>query len=633
MNLLTNLLRRLWKPNPRVRRRPQMTNEVLEDRVLLSGSPLPVLMVIADGQDFYYKEYGDTRASLEAAGLGVVVSARTTNPSTPHANSGQGWDGGIVVPDIALANVDSADYSAIVFVGGWGSSMYQYDFPGDYNNDLYDGDLATKQVVNDLINEFYDADKTLGFICHATTVGAWSRVDGASLFQGRQVSVPYIGSPAVLYNGWWYGDMGLGQYEQAVANGAIANTAPGQYGADPVSPVDDVVVDETNGVTVITAENWDSATTFGATIAQVVIAAAQPDNQAPTASDAIWQINEHSSAGTLVGTVIASDSDIGQSLNYSIISGNEAGVFSIDSATGAITVANSALLNFETTPVFNLQVQVTDNAADPLTATANITVQLNDVVEPPPASVHLYGKDLVVRGTSAADTVYIWSGQTAQNVFVWMNGVFYGGFNVPQDGRTVVYGDDGNDQIYATDARSSVAIFGQGGHDRITGGSANDLLDGGAGVDVIWANAGDDLIRGGLDDDYLFGLEGNDILIGGDGNDRIEGGVGLDVLIGGRGSDYMKGGEDDDLLIGGYTSYDDTDEFVVGMSLVFSSGGSSSARSDAIFGSSGQAGLLTLGVNYHDDFAPDVMCGGTGSNLFAVGSTDSPYGTLEDWYV
>lgn len=23
---------------------------------------------------------------------------------------------------------------AIVFVGGWGSSMYQYDFPGDYSN-------------------------------------------------------------------------------------------------------------------------------------------------------------------------------------------------------------------------------------------------------------------------------------------------------------------------------------------------------------------------------------------------------------------------------------------------------------------------------------------------------------------
>ena len=23
-------------------------------------------------------------------------------------------------------------YETIVFVGGWGSSMYQYDFPGDY---------------------------------------------------------------------------------------------------------------------------------------------------------------------------------------------------------------------------------------------------------------------------------------------------------------------------------------------------------------------------------------------------------------------------------------------------------------------------------------------------------------------
>ncbi|MCA9032173.1 MAG: cadherin domain-containing protein, partial [Planctomycetaceae bacterium] len=545
MNLLTKLFGNLWKPNPRVRRRNHMTTEVFEDRVLLSGSPLPVLMVVADQQDFYYQEYGDTRNSIEASGLEVIVAATSTNPTTPHPNSGQGNDGGVVTPDIALADVNAADYSAIVFVGGWGSSMYQYDFPGDYNNSLYDGDLATKVVVNDLINDFADADKPLGFICHATMIGAWSDVDGQSLFQGRQVSVPYVGSPAVLYQGMWYGNGVLGQYEQAVANGAIANTASGQYGADPFSAVDDVVIDHTNGITVITAENWDSAALFGTTIAQTVIDQAEPENQAPTASDALWAIDEHSAVGTSVGTVVASDPDVGQTLEYAIISGNEAGVFNINSATGEITVANSNLLNFETTPQFNLQVQVTDNATTPLNATANVTIQLNNIVEPPPASVYQFGTDLIVRGTNSDDTIYVWSGQTAQNVFVWMNGVFYGGFNVPEEGRTVVYGSDGNDQIYATDARSSVAIFGEAGHDRITGGSESDLLDGGDGVDVIWANGGNDIIRGGRERDYLFGNDGNDVILGGEGNDHMEGGTGLDILIGGRGSDYMKGGDDD----------------------------------------------------------------------------------------
>ena len=44
----------------------------------------------------------------------------------------------------------------------------------------------------------------------------------------------------------------------------------------------------------------------------------------------------------------------GQPLTYSIAAGNVGGAFAIDSATGAIKVANSAALDFETTPVFNL---------------------------------------------------------------------------------------------------------------------------------------------------------------------------------------------------------------------------------------------------------------------------------------
>jgi putative intracellular protease/amidase len=103
-------------------------------------------------------------------------SPRQRHPrQRPHQNSGQGWESGIVVPDLALSQVNEDDYSAIVFVGGWGSSMYQSTaFPGDYFNDHYDGDVATKTLVNNLIGEFDAAEKYLGFICHATTIAAWS---------------------------------------------------------------------------------------------------------------------------------------------------------------------------------------------------------------------------------------------------------------------------------------------------------------------------------------------------------------------------------------------------------------------------------------------------------------------------
>ena len=56
----------------------------------------------------------------------VAHAHALTDADLDHIN------GGNVRPDLALSDVKAEDYSAIVFVGGWGSSMYQYDFPGDY---------------------------------------------------------------------------------------------------------------------------------------------------------------------------------------------------------------------------------------------------------------------------------------------------------------------------------------------------------------------------------------------------------------------------------------------------------------------------------------------------------------------
>jgi putative intracellular protease/amidase len=602
--------------------------EVLEQRRVLSADTLPVLMVIADQQDFYYQEYNDTRNSIEAAGLTVDVAATTTAPSTPHWNSGQGAGDGIVVPDLTLASVNEDDYSAIVFVGGWGSSMYQYAFPGDYSNNRYDGDAATKEIVNDLITEFDAAEKHLGFICHATTIAAWSRIDGVSLMNGKQVSVPYVGSPAVLYNGMLYGSGHLGQYEQAFDNGATPNMVSGQYG-DPTTATDDVVVDGR----LITAENWDSAAYFGQTIAeQVILAAAPAENSAPVASDSVMQVSENSTAGTWVGTVNASDPDVGQTLSYSIVGGNTNGAFAIDAASGVITVDNAATLDFEAYPVFQLQILVSDDAEAPLSDTATITVELLDVNETPPASVYAVGDDLIVKGTDADYLFYFWSGQTAEQVFVWMNGVAYGSWVLPESGRTIVYAGAGDDSVYATDAASSVSIFGQDGHDRITGGSASDLLDGGNGWDRVWGNQGDDLIRGGADRDFLFGREGNDIILGGDGDDYVEGNEGRDIVIGGMGSDYMKGGADQDLLIGGFTDLDDDELLLRSLNLMWNSQDSFAARVAALQSGSQPGTPLLAGSTVHDDNSADIMCSGEDADLFFIGFADNPYDDEDDLF-
>lgn len=103
-----------------------------------------------------------------------------------------------------------------------------------------------------------------------------------------------------------------------------------------------------------------------------------PVNDAPTLSEATFVMAENSGVGTTAGSVTGADVD-GDPLTYQIVSDNSSGAFAIDAATGAIRVANSLPLDFETAPEFILTVQVADAAG--LFATATVIVTLSDVDE------------------------------------------------------------------------------------------------------------------------------------------------------------------------------------------------------------------------------------------------------------
>jgi Ca2+-binding RTX toxin-like protein len=637
--------------------------EQLEKREVFA--PLPVLMVIADQQHFFYQEYGDTKLSLEAAGLTVQVAATTTQPSTPHFGSNEPADGGVVTPDLPLSAVNAEDYSAIVFVGGWGSSMYQYAFNGNYSEGFYNGDPATKAIVNNLINDFIDQDKYVSAICHATTVLAYARVDGVSPVAGKLVATPQGGvtqggGPAVFYNGVYYGYYQLAQRTMMEWNGAIVSdhAAVGL----PDTTADDVIVDGK----IITAEDNISALEFGAVIAEHIwaddvppppvnnapviadqefsldeipplgttagvvvasdvdvgqslsyaiiggntnaafaidsvtgelnvvfpdgidfettpvfellvrvtdsgdpalfsdatvtvnvefVAPPPPVNNAPAIGAQAFALTENSAVGTSVGSVVASDSDVGQTLSYAIVGGNMNGAFMINAATGHLSVANAGAIDFETTPVFNLTVRVTDNGDPALFSDATVTVNLGNVNEPPPGPVSHSGPDVLIQGTAGTDYIYVWSNGAGQPM-AWIAGQVHGPFNLGPGGRVIVFGGDGNDYIYATDSHTPVTIYGEGGHDVITGGHADDVIDGGNGYDRISGMAGNDQLFAGANGAMLDGGDGNDLLVGGAADDQLFGRAGNDILIGGNGHDNLEGGNGEDLLIGRATSYD-----------------------------------------------------------------------------
>lgn len=93
-----------------------------------------------------------------------------------------------------------------------------------------------------------------------------------------------------------------------------------------------------------------------------------------------YTIAENSANGQTVGRVTARDAE-SNTITYSITGGTGAAAFSINASTGLITVANAALLNFEVTPSFTLQVTATDNGSPNLSDVETITINLIDVPE------------------------------------------------------------------------------------------------------------------------------------------------------------------------------------------------------------------------------------------------------------
>src|SRR5207248_5690030 len=94
-----------------------------------------------------------------------------------------------------------------------------------------------------------------------------------------------------------------------------------------------------------------------------------------------WSLAENSGACTAVGSIVASEPTT-QRASGSPVSGNSGNAFAINANTGAITVVNSAALDYETTPAFQLTVQVTDKGSPQLSARSEERRVVTDVNEP-----------------------------------------------------------------------------------------------------------------------------------------------------------------------------------------------------------------------------------------------------------
>ncbi|WP_394125588.1 cadherin domain-containing protein [Vibrio hepatarius] len=209
-----------------------------------------------------------------------------------------------------------------------------------------------------------------------------------------------------------------------------------------------------------------TATDSGGLTATINVNLQETDvNEAPTSNEPdggyVFEYEENSDTGTLLGTVSASDVDEGDTLTYSITTNVEVDglpLYRIDDSSGEIYLTDKGVEvftnDYETDPnLHNIVVTATDSGG--LTATINVTLQETDVNEAPTSNEPDGG--YVFEYQENSDTGTLLGTVSASDVDEGDSLTYSITTNVEVDGLPLYRIDDTSGEIYLTD--KGVEVF------------------------------------------------------------------------------------------------------------------------------------------------------------------------------
>jgi len=195
-------------------------------------------------------------------------------------------------------------------------------------------------------------------------------------------------------------------------------------------------------------------------------------NEPPVIEQQTFHVYENASANTPVGNIQAVDEDAGSTMSFSVVSGNENNVFSLNTS-GALTVTYSDSIDYETKPVYSFVVEVSDNL---LTDTATITIMVDNINEEPIVQPDTFYVDENSVDNTVIDTVVVIDPDGDNIIIYQISDVipyYYGVFGINNSGVLSVVNTTNYKLDYESNPEFKLVVLVQDenygtGHDTIT---------------------------------------------------------------------------------------------------------------------------------------------------------------------
>ncbi|MCX7420153.1 MAG: Ig-like domain-containing protein [Planctomycetia bacterium] len=451
---------------------------------------LPTISAIADittDEDTSTGAIAVTIADVETTANSLVLSAVSSNTSLiPNANILFGGSGAnrTITLNPAANQFGTATITLSVRDGNRAISSETFIVTVNAVNDA--------PTVSNVANQTIDEDKSTSVINF--TIGDVDNLAGSLVVAATSSNLDLVPLNNIVLGG-------------SGSNRTIKVTPlPNQFGATTIT------------LTATDPSGASSSDTFLLTVRSV--------NDPPAVAPATFSVSENTTNGTLVGTVSATDLDLGDTVTaFAITAGNLGSAFAIDN-TGKITVKDAAKIDFEAKPFYTLTVKATDNHG--ASGFGTVTVTVGDITFNPIVTLGNTANSVVV--SRVGSTLVVRSGAVNLTAPVRLEDVgvltIIGG--AAADSVTLDSSLNASGGVTTNRFTGSVVFQGNGGDDVLDAHNVN------AAIKVNFSGgAGNDIAMGGAGNDTLSGDDGRDWLVGGAGNDLVNGGSGEDIIIGG----------------------------------------------------------------------------------------------------